>query len=356
MDNSFKPFDYQSSVAQISDQARIDARVHQSQLTKPQGSLGELEQIAVQFAGWQGCVCPELKVVSLRVFAGDHGVCAKGVSAFPQIVTQQMIHNFCSGGAAISVLAKEQAFDFQVWNMGTITAMPEMDSLVNKQIAHGTADFSEQVAMSDSQLQQCMQSGADAVPDSADLFIGGEMGIGNTTSASALMAALYDLDAAVVTGRGTGLDDKGVEQKTKIINQALTKHQYKSLPTLEKLRCFGGLEIAALVGAYISSAQKGIPVLVDGFISSVAAAYAVGLNASVRDWLIFAHCSAEHAHQRLLQELNARPVLQLGMRLGEASGAATAVPLLKLALSVHAGMATFAGAGVSGSDNNDADS
>lgn len=339
-------FDYLQPVSGICLRSQEQAQARQSQLTKPQGSLGELEKIAVQFAGWQGNPCPILENVVLRVFAGDHGVCAKGVSLFPQIVTQQMIHNFCSGGAAISVLAKQQAFDFQVWNMGTVNPVPPLKSLFNQQIAEGTADFSEQAAMTASELQQCLQTGADAVPKTAALFIGGEMGIGNTTSASALMAALYGLDAEVVTGRGTGLDDRGVKQKAEIINQALILHESQSLSTLEKLRCLGGLEIAALVGAYISAAQKGIPVLVDGFITTVAAAYAVALNPGVRVWLIFGHCSAEYAHQDLLNRLNAQTLLQLDMRLGEASGAAAAVPLIKLSLSLHSDMATFADAGV----------
>jgi len=343
-------FEHQRSVAKISLCAQSLAHKRQLQLTKPQGSLGQLEDIAVQFAGWQDCELPNLDKVALRVFAGDHGICAKGVSAFPQIVTQQMIHNFCSGGAAISVLAKQQNFDFQVWNMGTVNPLPDellkLPSLVNKQVSQGTADFSEQAAMTALELQKCLQMGADAVPENAELFIGGEMGIGNTSSAAALLAALHDLSADSATGRGTGIDDQGYERKIIVIKQALKLHRPTNLSTLEKLQHLGGLEIAALVGAYISAAQKAVPILVDGFITTVAAAYAITLNPNVRQWMLFAHCSAEQAHSNLLGLLQAKPLLQLDMRLGEASGAATAVPLIKLALSLHSGMATFVGADV----------
>ena len=339
-------FDVQKPVASVSENGRTLAQQRQSQLTKPPGSLGQLEQVAVQFAGWQSSEKPALSQVCVRIFAADHGICAKGVSTFPQIVTQQMIHNFCSGGAAISVLARQQWFDFQVCNMGTVEPMPELPSLVNNVIRRGTADFSEQPAMTESELRQCLQSGADAVPETADLLIGGEMGIGNTTSASALMAALYDLDAKAVVGRGTGVDDQGLQRKLAVVEQALQHHQPSALSAWQKLQCLGGLEIAALVGAYISAAQKGVPVLVDGFITSVAAAYAIALNPGVKDWLLFGHCSAEQAHADLLNRLDARPLLQLDMRLGEASGAAAAVPLIRLALSLHSGMATFADAGV----------
>lgn len=339
-------FDYSAAVAEISRHASDLALARQAQLTKPQGSLGMLEDVAVQFAGWQNAECPILNEVALRVFAGDHGICAKGVSLFPQIVTQQMVHNFCSGGAAVSVLAREQGFDFQVWNMGTVEPLPDLPQLVNRQISAGTADFSEGPAMTEEQLQQCLSAGAESVPDNAQLFIGGEMGIGNTTSAAALYAALYDLKAEAVAGRGTGVDDEGLERKTKAIDQALRKHSAVQMSVIEKLQYLGGLEISALVGACISAAQKGIPILVDGFICTVAAAYAVALNPGTGSWLLFAHCSVEQAHADLLKRLQARPLLELGMRLGEASGAATAVPLIKLALSLHAEMATFTDAGV----------
>lgn len=358
-------FDYTKPVADICLPSRTRANARQAQLTKPLGSLGDLEDIAIQFAGWQGCEKPSLdnpENIALRVFAGDHGVCAQGVSAFPQEVTQQMIYNFCSGGAAVSVLAAQQGFGFEVWNMGTASplaniedsaAMPMSNPLVDRQIAAGTADFSQHAAMTESQLVSAMAAGAESVPEDAALFIGGEMGIGNTTSASALMAALYKLDAESVTGRGTGVDDQGLQRKIAVIEQAITRHTADQPTSVQLLQRLGGLEIAALVGAYVSAAQKGIPILVDGFITSVAAAYAVSLNPGTRYWMLFGHCSAEHAHRDLLNRMNANPILQLGMRLGEASGAASAVPIIRLALSLHEHMATFADAGVSESEVED---
>lgn len=349
-------FDYQAPVAPISDQARHQARTRQSQLTKPVGSLGNLEEIAIQFAGWQSDEIPKLDSVVLRVFAGDHGVCEQGVSAFPQLVTQQMIHNFCSGGAAVSVLSAQQApsykkWHFQVWNMGTVEPMPTLKSLVNKQISTGTADFSQQPAMSSEQLKACMQAGAESItkskPHPAQLFIGGEMGIGNTTSASALVAALYNLSAEEVVGRGTGVDDEGLKRKTEVIDRALAMHTKDSPLPIDLLQRLSGLEIAALVGAYIHAAQQGIPSLVDGFITTAAAAYAVALNPGVKDWLLFAHCSAEQAHRALLDRLDMQPILQLSMRLGEGSGAVVALPTVNFAIALHANMATFADAGVS---------
>lgn len=352
-------FDYQAPVAPIAAQARHQARARQLQLTKPPGSLGYLEELAVQFAGWQSKEIPVLDGITVRVFAGDHGVCGQGVSAFPQLVTQQMIHNFCSGGAAVSVLSARQAnqykkWDFQVWNMGTIEPMPVIDGLVNKQICAGTRDFSQESSMTEAELQACMQAGAESVCQTREepiqLFIGGEMGIGNTTSAAALFAALYGLTAEDVVGRGTGVDDDGLTRKKEAIKQALIMHTNDTPLPIELLQRLGGLEIAALTGAYIRAAQLGIPSLVDGFIATAAAAYAIALNPEVKDWLLFGHCSAEQAHRSLLDHLGVKPILQLDMRLGEGSGAVVAVPVIQLALALHANMATFADAGVSEAD------
>ncbi|MBC6428075.1 MAG: nicotinate-nucleotide--dimethylbenzimidazole phosphoribosyltransferase [Cellvibrionales bacterium] len=334
-------------VAARSKAAAQAARVRQRQLTKPPGSLGMLEDLAVRFAGWQGCVTPVLERVAVRVFAADHGVCAHGISAFPQAVTCQMIANFCAGGAAISVLSRAQGFDFAVWNMGTIEPVPAMPGLIDRQVAAGSADICRGPAMTAAQLRACLQAGWEAVPPQAQLFIGGEMGIGNTTAAAALMAALYDLDGAAVAGAGTGLDAAGVAHKTAVIDTALARHRGGERDSLSQLRCLGGLEIAALVGAFLGAAQRGVPVLVDGFIGGVALACAARVNPGVLDWTLFAHCSAERAHRDLLRRLDVRPLLDLDMRLGEGSGAALAVPILRQALALHSGMATFAAAGVS---------
>lgn len=344
-------------VAAIDQEALALAKSRQAQLTKPPGSLGRLETLALQFAGWQGSESPRLERICVRVFAADHGVCAQGVSAFPQVVTTQMIANFLTGGAAISVLCRQLRADFGLYSLGTVHPLPELDNLNDCTIAAGTQDFTRETAMSAQQLSQALLTGAEALPLSTpDLFIGGEMGIGNTTSASALFSALIGLSPSVTAGPGTGVDAQGVEHKSRVIEQGLQRHQaaIDEGGVHAALRCLGGFEIAALVGAYISSAQCGIPVLVDGFISTAAALCAVRLNPGVADWMLFAHRSAEPAHQLALQEMGAEPLLDLQMRLGEGSGAAVAVPLLQAALALHNGMATFEDAGVSGGDSSDA--
>lgn len=351
-------------VQTIDQQAIGQARAHQAMLTKPRGSLGRLEKLAEQFAGWQGQPQPVINKISVAVFAGDHGVCEQAVSAFPQAVTMQMIINFLEGGAAISVLSRALAADFTVINMGIVNPLPDSyghhPHLVNANIAAGTADFSVRAAMTESQLDQALQQGQKIVEkcighdvnDSASnrprqLLTGGEMGIGNTTSASAMYSALLDLPAAEVVGSGSGLDQTGMVRKQRVIERALELHRNVLQDPWQILRCVGGLEIAGLVGFYVAAAQRGVPVLVDGFIATVAALVAVRVNPGVRDWLLFSHCSTEPAHQPALTELQAEPLLDLGLCLGEGSGAAVAVPIIQAALSLHNSMATFGQAGVS---------
>jgi nicotinate-nucleotide--dimethylbenzimidazole phosphoribosyltransferase len=342
---------WDAPVAAPSQDAQEAARDRQRQLTKPPGSLGKLEQLAVQFAGWQDRSDPQLDTVAIRVFAGDHGVVAEGVSAFPQAVTVQMIHNFAIGGAAIAVLARHCGASFAVINVGTVAPGPRCNGVVNLDLAPGTANFCTAPAMSESLVLQALESGALHTPQSADLFIGGEMGIGNTTSAAALTSALLGLPAETTVGRGTGVDDAGLALKCDVVRRALDLHRTDGMRVLELLRCIGGLEIAALCGAYIACAQRGIPSLVDGYICSAAALVACRLNPGVRAWLLFAHRSAEPGHRHLLQALSAEPLLDLGMHLGEGSGAAVALPLLQSACRLHNEMATFAEAGVSAGEN-----
>ena len=344
-------FDIQAPVAELSSEAKKGAIQRQAQLTKPPGSLGVLEDIALMFAAWQNKDKPMLSRIALRIYAADHGVAdprreGASVSAFPQEVTGQMIRNFSTGGAAISVLAGLQDFDFEVLNLGTAQPLPDMPKVKQIQIVNGSADFTRTPAMKESELQRALLAGANSVPVSAQLFIGGEMGIGNTTSASALLAGLFDMNGAIAAGRGTGVNDEGLASKVMAIDQALELHRPNASSSLDWLRCLGGLEIAALVGAYVRSAQLGIPVLVDGFITSVAAACAVQINPKVRDWMLFSHCSAGRAHRKVLELLDAEPLLNLGMRLGEATGAAVAVPIIQSALSMHSYMDTFDQAGV----------
>ena len=342
---------YDKPTAMVCSATRDRARRHQRQLTKPPGSLGRLETLAESFAGWQKHDHPVLENIGVRVFAGDHGVTCHGVSAFPAAVTVQMIDNFLNGGAAISVLSQHINADFAVVNMGTFTPLNDAQGLVNLAIAPGTNDFSEQPAMSADVMQRCLSAGRDEV-DKLDcqLFIGGDMGIGNTSSAAAIVAAELQLSATQVTGRGTGVDATGLQRKQHIIERALQRHEDALTQPLAVLRCVGGLEIAALCGAYLRCAQRGIPILVDGFIATAAALLATRINSGVQQWLIAGHLSAEQAHKKTLEAMQLQPLLDLGMRLGEGSGAAVAVAIIQSALLLHNNMATFAEAGVAGAD------
>lgn len=326
------------------------ATARQQQLTKPAGSLGRLESVAVQLAGLQGQVKPTLSQVWIAIFAGDHGVVAEGVSAFPQEVTGQMLLNFVSGGAAISVLARQLGAQLEVVDLGTVNPALNLPGVRHLNIGAGTANFVLGAAMTQAQGELALQAGRDSLlrakAAGAQLFIGGEMGIGNTTAASALACALLDCPVAHLTGPGTGLNAEGVSHKAQVIERALALHAAQRGDALQTLFNLGGFEIAALVGAYLAAAQEGVAVLVDGFICTVAALVAVRLNPGCREWLLFGHRGAEPGHRHVLETLKAEPLLELGLRLGEGSGAALAVPLLRLACDLHGQMATFAEAAV----------
>jgi len=334
--------------AKTIDQADLEsARAHQLQLTKPPGSLGELEEIAISFCGWQKTVTPTCENIQITIFAADHGVCAQNVSAFPQQVTAQMVHNFSSGGAAISVLAKQIKADFNVINLGLVSELEDAPKLINSPLMPGTNDFSIESAMSRETLLCALSIGREAIQASTQLFIGGDMGIGNTTSASAIYSVLLKEPPESTVGPGTGVDKQGILLKRKVLYKAFNLHGEHMEHPLEVLQHVGGLEIAGLVGAYIACAQAGIPILIDGFISTAAALAASRINPSTLEWMIFAHKSAEPAHKLALASLNARPLLDLNMRLGEGSGAAIAAPIIINAVSLHNNMATFDSAGVS---------
>jgi nicotinate-nucleotide--dimethylbenzimidazole phosphoribosyltransferase len=329
------------------------ARQRQDNLTKPAGSLGRLEQLAIDLAALQRTDRPSALRAPIVIFAGDHGVAAKGVSAYPSDVTVQMLHNFANGGAAISVLARELNVPLLAVDAGTLSEH-QVKGVVTDKPRCGTRDFSEQAALTPPELVQAFGCGQralrQAIADGTDLVILGEMGIGNTTSAAAIACALTGQRPEIVAGGGTGLDEVGRERKVSVIRQALAFHDLErpGAKVEDVLSTVGGLEIAALVGAIIASAQNGVPVLIDGFIVSVAALAAARINPSCRPWLIFSHRSAERGHQLVLEELKAQPILDLGLRLGEASGAALALPILRLACALHNGMATFAEASISG--------
>ncbi len=326
------------------------AREHQDQLTKPPGSLGQLETLAVKLCAMQGSLRPAMDKVAIRIFAADHGVVEEGVSAFPQAVTAEMVKNFLNGGAAISVIARVNHADFAVVDMGMTTSLA-LEGLIDCAVARGTHNFCRQPAMSHAQFICALEAGRDVAKeaslDGAHCFIGGEMGIGNTTAAAALACALLNQVPADMVGMGTGVSEDGYQRKLMAVERALVLHADASGQPELLAQCLGGFEIIALAGAYLQSASAGVPVLVDGFICTVAALLACQLNPGLRPWLLFAHQGSELGHEKVLHALSARPLLALELRLGEGSGAGLALPLLKLACELHNGMATFSSAGLS---------
>ena len=342
---------YTASAADLNIGFQKQAAQHQSVLTKPAGSLGQLEDIAIQFAAMQSTNTPKLDNVYIAVFAADHGVMDENVSAFPQAVTAEMVRNFSRGGAAISVLAKQLNATLAVVDMGTVNELEALPGVISKRIAMATNNFCNQAAMTEEQCYQALEAGKaiaeKAQQSSADIFIGGEMGIGNTTSSAALASALLQQPVADIVGPGTGLDDEGIQHKIEVIEKSLAYHKQANTAPLRILENLGGFEIVALVGAYIRAAQMGLPCVIDGFISSVAALFATRLSKGAEQWFIYSHQSAEPGHRIVLQALKATPLLNIGMRLGEGSAAASIVCLLKNALALHNNMATFEQAGVS---------
>ncbi|MEJ6398315.1 nicotinate-nucleotide--dimethylbenzimidazole phosphoribosyltransferase [Yoonia sp. 208BN28-4] len=312
--------------------ATAAAQDRNSQLTKPPGALGRLEDLAIWYAGWRGTGRPELTSPQVVVFAGNHGVCAQGVSAFPPEVTVQMVANFEHGGAAINQLSK------------TFGAKMDVHAL---DLDNPTKDFTQDAAMTEDEVVAALVTGWNAVDADADLLVTGEMGIGNTTSAAAVAAAVLGGDAAKWTGRGTGVDDAGLVRKTEVVAKGLALHD--TTDPLEALRCLGGRELAAMAGAIAAARAHGIPVILDGFICSAAASVLFKTAEGALDHCVAGHLSAEGAHRDLLDALSKEPILSLGLRLGEGSGAALAIGVLKAAIACHSGMATFAEAGVSDS-------
>ncbi len=337
--------------AAIDNDAINAAWARQKQLTKPPGALGQLETLAVRLAGMQGRDDPRLERLWISVFAADHGIAADGVSAFPQDVTAQMVSNMAHGGAAISVLATALAAEWELIVLGTLAPVPAHPAVRHELIAPSTAHLALEPALTDTQLQQALASGRAAAERAktahTDLFIGGEMGIGNTTSAAALGCAYLEQPAETLVGFGTGIDLATHRRKCALVSQALQRHQAAFNDPLEVLRCLGGFEIAALAGAYIHCAQQGIPILLDGFISSAAALAAMRLCPGAESWMLLGHASVEQGHRAMAQALGLTPILDLQLRLGEGSGAAVAVPVLRLACALHQQMATFSEAGVS---------
>ena len=308
------------------------ATARNGQLTKPPGALARLEDLAIWLAGWQGREKPKADAPQVLIFAGNHGVTAQGVSAFPAEVTVQMVANFQHGGAAINQLSKLHGAQMQVFAL-------ELD--------RPTGDFTQTEAMSEAEVVAAFATGWNAVDPKADLLVVGEMGIGNTTVAAAIACGLYGGVAADWVGRGTGVDDAGLQRKAAAVAAGLARHAALLGDPLQVLRALGGREIAAMAGAMARARVERVALVLDGFIACSAAAVLHRVNPAALDHAVAGHLSAEGAHGRLLDKLGKAPLLSLGLRLGEGSGAAVALGILKAAVACHSGMCTFAEAGVS---------
>ncbi|WP_298494473.1 nicotinate-nucleotide--dimethylbenzimidazole phosphoribosyltransferase [uncultured Maritimibacter sp.] len=311
-------------------EAEAGARERNGQLTKPPGALGRLEDLAIWYAGWRGDARPQLERPQVLIFAGKHGICAQGVSAFPAEVTVQMVANFEQGGAAINQLA------------GAFGATMDVVAI---DLDEPTEDFTQGPAMTEDEVVAALHAGWDSVDPEADLLVTGEMGIGNTTSAAAIAHALFGGSPENWVGRGTGVDDAGLANKTRVVREGLAANATET--PLEVLRCLGGREVAGMAGAIARARSLRIPVILDGYICCAAAAVLAEAAPGALDHCVAGHVSAEAPHRELLGKLGKEPLLSLGMRLGEGSGAALAIGVLKGAVATHSGMATFAEAGVS---------
>jgi nicotinate-nucleotide--dimethylbenzimidazole phosphoribosyltransferase len=335
----------------LDEAAMRSARARQDRLTKPPGSLGRLEELSIQLAGIKADPFPSVKRKAIIVMAADHGVTLEGVSAYPSDVTAQMVLNFLRGGAAINVLARQAQARVTVVDIGVAADFESMPGLIRRKIMRGTRNLAQGPAMTHEEAEQALQVGVDVFEDEMarglDMVATGDMGIGNTTPSSAIVAALTGYSAAQVVGRGTGIDDQGLERKIRVIEQALAVNQPDANDAMDVLHKVGGLEIAGLAGVMIAAASRRIPVVVDGFISTAAAMIAVALAPRLRDYLISAHQSVEIGHQAMLKHLNLNPLLDLNLRLGEGTGAVLAFHLMEASARILCEMATFDEAGVS---------
>ncbi len=343
--------DLVARIGPVDGAARAEARERQSQLTKPAGSLGQLEELSVQLAGITGRARPRFPRKAVIVLCADHGVAASGVSAYPSAVTAQMVANFLAGGAAINVLARQVGARVVVADLGVAAELPDAPALRRAKIARGTRNLADGPAMTVAEAHAAIEAGATILEDELarglDLVATGDMGIGNTTASSAIVAAITGVPVADVTGRGTGVDDQGWARKVAVIERALGRNQPDPADPIDVLAKVGGFEIGGLVGVILGAAANRIPVVVDGFISGAAALLAVELCPPARDYLIAAHRSVEVGHRVVLKRLGLEPLLALNLRLGEGTGAALAMPLVDAAAAILDEMATFAEAGVS---------
>jgi nicotinate-nucleotide--dimethylbenzimidazole phosphoribosyltransferase len=339
-----------ASVTPLDTEAMELARSRQQQLTKPAGSLGRLEDIAIQMAGITGQSIPNIKQKAVIIMAGDHGVTREGVSAYPSDVTAQMVYNFLRSGAAINALAHSIGAMVIVVDVGVASDISHPD-LLSRKVAPGTSNMLLEQAMTQSQMLEAIKVGinvCDAQLDHGiDLVATGDMGIGNTTASSAIAAVLMQRPVALVTGRGTGIDDEQLVHKIQVIEKAIEHNVPNPQDPLDVLMKVGGLEIAGLVGVIVAAASRRIPVVIDGFISGAAALVAVELNPLICTYLFAGHVSVEQGHRIILEKLGLSPLLDLKLRLGEGTGAVLAMSIIEAALRAHREMATFEEAGVS---------
>ncbi|EST54829.1 nicotinate-nucleotide--dimethylbenzimidazole phosphoribosyltransferase [Brevibacillus panacihumi W25] len=343
--------DFLPAIGSRNPEAAAQARLHIDQLTKPLGSLGRLEEVAVELAAITGESFPVVTPPGVIVFAADHGVAVEGVSAYPQEVTVQMVANMANGGAGINVFARQIDALERIVDVGVANEMAA-PGVIGRRIKAGTANMLREPAMSREEAARTLQVGSEAaleiIEAGAKVLIVGEVGIANTTASSAILAALTGADPDEIVGRGTGLDDAGWARKKQVVREAIALHRPDAAEPIDVLAKVGGLEIGAMAGAILGAASKRIPVLLDGFIATVAALLAVRLCPSSADFLIAGHRSQEPGHAYVLNVLGKEPLLDLQLRLGEGTGAALAYPVLEAACRMVHEMATFASAGVSG--------
>ena len=339
------------SIAPLNDALKSALQQKIKLKTKPLGALGRLEDIALQIGLIQNTLTPQLNKPTMLVFAGDHGIAASSVSPYPQAVTAQMVLNFLNGGAAINVFAKQNNMTLRVVDAGVNHQFAAHPNLINAKIAHGTANFLQEAAMTRIQCEQALTQGAalakQEIGAGCNVLGFGEMGIANTSSASCLMSVLCGLPIAQCVGRGTGLDDASLAKKIEILDLAIQHHALNGQDAMQVLATFGGFEIAMMVGAMLGAAQQKTVLLIDGFIATAALLVAAKLQPNILQYCVFAHCSGEAGHRQLLEYLDAKPLLDLGLRLGEGTGAALVLPLLQAATNFLNDMASFESAGVS---------
>jgi len=335
----------------LDEKAMRAARLRQDNLTKPKGSLGRLEKLSIKVAGIRGQAMPNLEHKAIVTMAADHGVVAQGVSLYPQEVTAQMVRNFLHGGAGINVLARQAGARVVVVDMGVASDFKPHPGLISKKVAYGTRDMTLGPAMSQDQALAAVEAGLEVLEQEAgkglDIVGTGDMGIGNTTPSSAITAAISGEPVVAVTGTGTGIDDRQLTHKVRVIERALRVNQPDARDALDVLAKVGGLEIGGLVGVLIGAAAHRIPVVIDGFVSGAAALIATKMAPQLSDYLIAGHVSAERGHRVALEHLGLKPVLDLDMRLGEGTGAVLAIFIVEAAVRALTQMATFSEAGVS---------